>query len=416
MKKIYTGIDIGSDTIKIVVSEIYKNKLNVLASSVVSSEGVKKGLIVEAELVTKAIKNGLKEIEGMIGLKIDKVVASVPSYFAEFMLVDGYTTINNDNKEVNGNDIVRALQSCVYNKLNPGRELVTVIPLEFILDDKTGIRDPKGFVGTKLGVKAVMITSPKKNIYSVVSILESVGLEVTDITFNAIGDYCEFRNVETDTCVGAIINIGAHTTNVSIFNKGVMIKSEILDIGGKNIDNDIAYIYKLDKIVAKEIKETFAVANKRLASVNEIYETTNLMGQLLKLNQYEISEVVSSRIIEILKLAKKQINVLTNKEISYIMITGGISEMPGFQLVVEEILGKKAYTMDMNSIGIRKNALSSVSGIIRYFYEKLILRGKEYSMFSKEQEEELVSTKKRLLNFSNNSVIGKVFGYFFDNN
>jgi cell division ATPase FtsA len=129
-----------------------------------------------------------------------------------------------------------------------------------------------------------------------------------------------------------------------------------------------------------------------------------------------MAEVVSSRLIEILKLAKKQINILTNKEISYIMITGGVTEIPGFQLLVDEILGKNVGVMNVNTVGVRKNAFSTVAGIIKYFHEKLNLRGKEYSMFSKEQEEDLISTKRRLLNFSNNSVLGKVFGYFFDNN
>jgi cell division protein FtsA len=416
MRRIYTGIDIGSDTIKMIVCEAYKNKYNVLATSSVKSNGVKKGLIVNAEEVIVSIKNCIKGIEEMLGVKIEKVIATVPSYFSNFILVEGYTTITNEEKAVTGNDIVRALQACVYNKLSGDRELVTIIPLEFQLDDKKGIKDPKGLIGSKLEAKAVMVTTPKKNIYSVVSVLENVGLEVVDITFGAIGDYFELCSAKTDASVGAIINIGDETTNVSIFNKGIIIKNEVLNIGGKNIDNDLAYIYKLSTDDAKIIKERFAVASNRYAQVNEIYNVVNLQNEELKLNQYEVSEVVMSRIIEILKLAKKQINLLTNKEINYKMVTGGVTEIPGFHLIMEEILGKDSIVANSTTIGIRHNRYSSLFGIVKYFNDKLNLRGKEYSMFNNEQVQDLISTKKRLINFSNDSVMGKVFSYFFDNN
>lgn len=416
MKKIYTGIDIGSDSIKMMICEEYKNKFNVLATSSKKSKGIKKGLIVNAEEVTPVILECIKELELMVGVKIDKVIACVPSYFAHFSLVDGYSTITNQEREVKGNDIVRAMQASVYNKLPEDRELVSIVPIEFSVDDEKGIKEPKGKVGTKLGVKAVMVTTPKKNVYSIVSIMESIGIEVTDITISSIGDYALFKTATTESTIGALINIGAETTNVAIFNRGIIIKNEVIELGGKNIDNDLAYIYKIDKEDAKDLKEKFAVANKRYADINETYNVTNLYNEKLTLNQYEVSEVVMSRIIEILKLSKKQINLLTNKEISYIIVTGGVSELVGFHLIVEEVLGKIAIVGNIKTIGARHNKYSSVYGILKHFHEKLVLRGKEYSMFSREKQEDLVSTKKKLINFSNDSLIGKVFGYFFDNN
>ena len=123
-----------------------------------------------------------------------------------------------------------------------------------------------------------------------------------------------------------------------------------------------------------------------------------------------------SRIVEILKLAKKQINLLTNKEINYIIVTGGVSELPGFDLMAEEILGQNTIVGNIKMLGIRHNKYSSVMGIIKYFIYKLSFRDKEYSMFNDEQADDLLSTRKRILNIPNDSVIGKVFGYFFDNN
>jgi cell division protein FtsA len=175
MKKIYTSIDIGSDTIKILVGEIFKGKLNVLAVSSVLAKGIKKGLIVDANEAIVSIRRAITEIEGKLGVKIDKVIASIPAYFASYQVVDGYSTITNDEHKVTGNDIVRVLQTCVYNKLPIDHELVTIMPQSFSIDNKGGIKDPKGLVGNKLYIKAMMVTTPRKNVYSVVSMMESLG-------------------------------------------------------------------------------------------------------------------------------------------------------------------------------------------------------------------------------------------------
>lgn len=415
MKRIYTSIDIGSDTIKVLVAEILKNKPNVLAVSLVKSKGIKKGLIIDANEAIASIRQALSDIEAKMGVKIDKVIACVPPYYATYTIIEGYSTITNPEHKVANDDIVRALQASVYNKMLPDQELVTIMPMEFIIDNKGGIKDPKGLVGNKLTVKSMMITIPKKNVYSVVSLMESLGLEVTDINFGPLGDYYEYRNKDTDKLTGAIINIGDQITDVAIFEKGIIVNSEVIQLGGKNVDNDLAYIYKLTREDGKKLKETFAVAHKQFAQANEVYEILDINRKEVRINQYELSEVVMSRLLEILKLAKKQTSLLTNNEISYIIITGGISEMPGMAALVGEVFGKETRIGNIETIGIRDNKYATVSGMIKYFHEKLNLRGKEYSMLNGASEEDLVSPRKKGLNISNDSILGKIFGYFFDN-
>jgi cell division protein FtsA len=415
MKRIYTSIDIGSDTIKMLVGEMYRGKLSVLAVSCVKSKGIKKGLIVDANETIVSLRQVIAEVEGKLGVKIDKVMANIPAYFTEYATVTGYSSINNEDKKVYSNDIVRTLQSCVYNKLKANQELVTIMPVDFSVDNKKGLKDPKGLVCNKLSAKAVLVTTTKKNVYSIISIMESLGIEVTDINIGPIADYYEFRNKEIDKAITAIVNIGAETTTVSVFDKGIILNSEIIPIGGKNIDNDISYVFKIDRDEANRLKETFALSNKQYAQVHEVYEVLNINKRELKINQYELSEVVMSRMMEILKLAKKQTSLLTNKEINYIIITGGMTEIPGMSTLVGELFGRETRLGNIETIGIRDNKYSTVSGMIKYFHDKLNLRGKEYSMFNKEKQEDLVSPKRKILNISNDSVLGKVFGYFFDN-
>ena len=412
MKHVYTSIDIGSDTIKLIVCELYKNKLNLLAASSVKSKGIKKGLITDVEEASTSIKQAFNEIEDMLGIRIKKVIATIPSYFAEFSMVKGEVQIQSENTVVTGIDVRNVLDIAMKSKLNPNKEMVTIIPIDFHVDGKT-MKDPKGFAGTILGVRAILATTPQKNIYSVVSLLEGIGVEVVDILLNGIGDMYAFKNKENDEKVGALINIGAETTSISIYNKGIIVKNSIIGMGGQNIDNDLAYMYKIDLKMASKMKEKFLFAHKIYANPSDHFELTNVNGEKIVINRLEASEVVMSRVEEILTLARKEISILTEKPVEYILVTGGVSNSAHFEYVVSDILGKSASIGNVKLLGIRNNKYSSVVGNIVYFVHKLKLEGNEYSMIRNNDMELLSSTKRNVINISNETMLGKVFGYFF---
>ena len=409
MKHIYTSVDIGSDSIKVVTSELFKGKLNLLAASSVKSKGIKKGLITDVNSATMSLQKAISEVENMLGIKIKKVITTIPSYFAEFTKIDGEIKINNENKMVTGDDVVKVLGQAVRGKISSTKEMVTIVPIDFSVDSKTGIKDPKGLTGNTLRTRAILITTPKKNIYSVVGLIEAIGIEVVDISLNSIGDINALKNKGMEEKIGAIINIGAETTTVSVYNKNILIKTSIIGMAGRDIDNDISYMYKIDPEVAKKIKEKFALAHKKYASSSEIYE---LPGHK-NIEQLEVSTIAMSRIEEILTLAKKELLELTNRQMEYIIITGGVSNMSHFELVAENIFGKDVIIGNVRLIGISNNKYSSAVGNIVYFINKLKIKGKNYTMVSDTDMEILSSTKKSLINVSNESMLGKVFGYFF---
>lgn len=413
MKHIYTSIDIGSDAIKLIVCELYKNKLNLLAASSVKSKGIKKGLITDVESASTSVKKAFNEIEDMLGISIKKVIASIPSYFAEFSMIKGEVTIKGEDSVITGDDVVKVLKVAMQSKLNSDNEMVTIIPIDFNVDDKKGIKSPKGLVGTKLGVRAILAMTPKKNIYSVVSLLEGIGVEVVDISLGCVGDIYSFKTKEMNEKIGAIINVGSETTSVSLYNKGIIVKNSIIGMGGANIDYDLAYMYKLDILEAKKMKEKFALAHKMYASSNDNYETTNIDGEKIVIKQLEASEIVMSRIEEILTLARKEISILTEKKIEYIMVTGGVSSSSHFEYIVTDILGKNASIGNVKLLGIRNNKYSSTVGNIVYFIQKQKLRGQEITMISNSDMELLSSTKRNVINISSETMLGKVFGYFF---
>lgn len=379
MRKIYTSIDIGSDTIKFVVGELYNKNINILSSNTIKTKGVRKGLIFDPNLTINAIKDGIKEINSDLGVEIKKVIVNVPNYNAKFMFVTGSVEINDEEEIVTTEDINKVIKNSVYSKLAIDYELVTVLPVEFILDGEV-VDKPVQKKGKKLELKGIMISVPKKNIYSVLNVVEGAGLEVVEITLSGLADYFEVKNVNTDKKVGAIINLGHETTTVSVINKGKLMNTETIQLGGLNIEKDLSYIFGINIFDARVLKEKFASSHKRFCQLNDVYEIKNTLGELIKINQLEASEVVMSRLREILELAKKQILLLTKQSIGYIILTGGLTEIKAFKNLAFEIFGKGVIIYSMDTLGVRDNKYVTSLGMIKYFCDKMDMRGREYSM------------------------------------
>ena len=148
-------------------------------------------------------------------------------------------------------------------------------------------------------------------------------------------------------------------------------------------------------------------------NLNDVYELKNDMNEIVKLNQLEVTEVVMSRMTEILEFAKKQIFLLTKKDIQYIILTGGLTEIKSFKNLVYEILGKDVIIYSMDEIGIRDNKYTTVMGMVKYLDAKMTIRGRDYSMISQEEEELLLTPdeKKR----KEKVVVSKIFKGFIRN-
>ena len=124
MKEIISSLDIGSSTVKLVVCEVYKNETNVLAVSEVKSKGIKKGLIVNPEETLISLREVFSRCEDMLNIKVNKVLLTIPSYYAEFLMTEAKIDITNEDGIIDGDDIVNVLQTCVYNKIPNNKELV----------------------------------------------------------------------------------------------------------------------------------------------------------------------------------------------------------------------------------------------------------------------------------------------------
>lgn len=406
MKHIYTSLDIGSDSIKIAVCELYQNKLNLLAATSVKARGIKRGLITDVDKASKCIKEAFNDISDMVGFRVDKVIASVPSYLAEYSIIKGSIDLDSSSS-ITSRDVMESLEVALFTKKLEGKEMVTVLPIDFKVNDDMAIKDPVGLRGNKLSTRAVLVSVPKKNVYSVLGLLEHIGIEVVDISINNIGDMYSFKNKNFEDKVSAIINIGSDTTSISIYNKSVIVKSTIINIGGKNIDESIAEYFNIDVYVARKLKHKYALASKKHARSNDFIECKDTSGGSIKINQYELSEVVEDNIKEILNLSKNELNTLTSKRIDYIIITGGMSNIAAFEYASYDIFGENINIGSMKMIGVRNNKYSSVVGNIVYFISKLKLKGQNYTMIDDGEDTRSISDAP-------DSTLGKIFGYFFN--
>ena len=414
MRRIIAGLDIGTNELKLVVGEILKNKLNVLACVDVKSQGIKKGYVVNPESASVAFLELFKKAETVVGLPINKVITVIPSLYAECYLSEGSVVIKNEDFLITNKDILRVMQKMVGNDMPINRELVTVLPAGFRVNDGEVIANPLNMMGEKLSGKGIVVTVPKKNIDNIKFCLRKVNVEVVDVVISSLADYSILASKEDDEKIGALVNIGEDETCVSIFNRGILTNLEMIDIGSSNIDNDISYVYKINKEDSRYIKEHLCFATCRLAQPNESYSLTDNHGEQVKINQYDASEIAESRLNEIMNLIKKQINLLTKKQISYIIVTGGITELQDFDIMLENHFNGIAHVGQVKVIGARNNKYSSAVGIIEYYNKRLKLRNSEFSIFNIEEQEELGGIGKKL-NISDHSLLGKLFGYFFDN-
>ena len=163
MRKILAGIDLGSDTLKLVVGEYFKGRVNVLAVATVPSKGINSGFVTNPNELIMKLRELFKKGEELIGLPITKVIATIPSNDVKFHMNEGYTTIEEEIGMVRSIDIIRSMQASAYNQVEDNEEIATIMPIHFKVDDEK-VLEPIGKQGKKCSVKTIFTTVPKKNV------------------------------------------------------------------------------------------------------------------------------------------------------------------------------------------------------------------------------------------------------------
>lgn len=411
MGSIYTGIDLGTDSIKICVVEKMRKGFKLLASVASPSSYIEGGEITNTKGCVEELKKALTSINDMLGIKINKAICLLNPVNLRMDIIEGSSQVL-DPESISGVDISNLLNNAINDIDLEDNELVTSTPINFIIDGDRKVKDPKGLMGNRLDSKIVISSINKSSLYRVLEVLKLAGVDTVDICFKSTGDYYVMKNNNLDNQTGAIINIGEKSSNISIFNKGIQIKNSTINMGSLNVDKDISYIYNLNLDTARDLKENFSYATHDDADDGETETVIDKESNKKVINQLELSKVVEARMKDILNLCSNEIKNLTNRKISYIIVTGGLSEIKGMDHLIDIYYGNIGILCYINVTGIRHNKYSSVLGGCMYFDDKLSFREKSYNMVTDEDISEIVSIDGDVT-YSNN-IISRVFGHFFD--
>lgn len=414
MREIISSIDIGSNSIKLVVGEFFGKRLHILSASKVETKGIERGRIVDEKSVVESIEEAIQDTEKMLGAKIQKCVLGINMLSSRINKSANAITIKSEDHIITSNDVQNLISKCADGKVPEDYVLVSVLPIEFTIDGDKKVTHPVGETSENLGLKAVVVSSPKDYVSDLLDIVNKAGLKVLDVVPNAVSDYYAFATKTTEETDGAIVNLGSQNCTVSIFEHSVLTNTATFKNGGSYVINDISYITKIDEADAKAIYKDIVLASSHLANPNEYRIVKTFENEEIKLDQYEMSEIASSRIVEILNLVKKQINILTKREISYIIVSGGLTELRDFNFVLSDVFGREASIGKLNLIGARDNSFSSTVGALKLYKERLELRGKFVSILSQDDLDDM-TRGEREENSNGNTLLSKVFGYFFDN-
>ena len=413
MRKIMSSLDIGYASIKFIVAEMNKKKLYVLTSSIVNNDAIKKDMTIDYDILEAIIKKILSDTKEKLGIEIKKTLLTIPSDSASFTINKAKIDIKNEDNLVTTDDMIKVVNLSGKNVVQDNMELVNITPLYYTLDDSSRTDIPVNTFSKTLEVQSIITSSRKDDVYKYLRVLDNLGVSVVDISYDVVGNYYALKNEDMDTTCGVIIDIGYLSTSVSAYNKGVLVNTIKIKVGSLNVLKDISYVYKIPLSSAKEVYKKLGLGSSKNASNLEKMELKDNSGDKLIINQVNLSEIIESRVNEILSMAKKQINTLTKRKISYIICTGGIANIGDFDLNVLEIFGKNARVGYINTIGIRDTRYASTLGLIKWYDYNAKLKNYDYSILSLEEQEEF-SREESEAKASSNSIIGKVFDYFFE--
>ena len=413
MRKIMSSLDIGYASIKFIVAEIKGKKLYILTSSIINNDAVKKDMTIDYDILEAIIKKLLSDAKEKLGIEIKKTLLTIPTDSASFTINRARIDIKNEDNLITTDDMIKVVNLSGENVVQDNMELVNITPLYYTLDDSSKTDIPVNTFSRSLEVKSIITSSRKEDVYKYLRVLDNLGVSVVDISYDVVGNYFAFKTDDMDTTCGVIIDIGYLSTSISVYNKGVLVNTLKIKVGSLNVLKDISYIYKISLESAKEVYKRLGLGSSKNANNLEKIELKDNNGDKLIINQVNLSEIIESRVQEILSMAKKQINTLTKRQISYIICTGGIANIGDFDLNVLEVFGKNARVGYINIIGIRDTRYASTLGLIKWYDYNAKLKNYDYSILSLEEQEEF-SREESEAKTSSNSIIGKVFDYFFE--
>lgn len=333
-QQILTGIDIGTSKICALIAGVKEEgTYEVKGLGLVPSHGLKKGLVIDIDETVQSIRKAVEKAEQMAGLKIEEAVIGIAGSHITSLNSHGVVAVSDEDREIRQEDVKRVIEASRIISLPPDREIIHVIPREFIVDGCRGIKDPCGMSGKRLEVESHIVSGSAASIQNLVKSVTRADLKVVKLILEPLAASLAVLSYDEMELGVALVDIGGGTTDLAIFKEGSILFTSVLPIGGDHLTNDLAIGLRTPLSSAEKIKKTYGSASQELAEKIENILVLSTSGEEeRRSNGRELLAIIEPRIHEIISLVKKELYDSTFLELlpAGMVVTGGGSLMYGF--------------------------------------------------------------------------------------
>jgi len=329
---IIVGLDIGTTKICAVVGEIAGADINIIGIGTHPSIGLRKGVVINIESTVESIKKAVEEAELMAGCEISSVCAGIAGGHITGFNSRGIVAIK--GSEITENDVQRVIDAARAVAIPMDREVIHVLPQEFIVDDESGIQNPVGMAGVRLEAKIHIVTGAVASAHNIVKCANRSGLDVCDIVLESLASGEAVLTDEEKQLGTALLDLGGGTTDLAIFSGKNIKHTFVLALGGNNLTNDIAVGLRAPQVEAEKIKKKYGTC------IDDTIEGAGMGGrEPRKLPRQILGEIIEPRMEEIFELTYREIYRagMENAIPSGFVLTGGTALLDGVTEVAESI-------------------------------------------------------------------------------
>ncbi|MBP9111939.1 MAG: cell division protein FtsA [Polyangiaceae bacterium] len=338
--EIVVGLDIGTTKVCAIVGEVSEEGITILGKGDVPCRGLRKGIVSNIDWTVRAMKEAIEIAQNMAGVEIRTVYAGISGSHVRSQASDGVAAIGGG--EVSRADVERVLEGARAIPVDADRQILHVLPREFVVDAQDGIRDPIGMSGVRLGCKVNLVTAATSCVQNVIRCAERCGLTVADVVLQPLASAEAVLSEDEKEIGAAVIDIGGGTTDIILFLDGGIAHVSVIPVGGNNITNDIAAGLRTPVAEADRLKRLSGCALGRLVGEEEEIEVPGVGGHTSrKMSRRVLSDIIEPRVEEILAVVRKRLEDTGMLEhlSAGVVLTGGASLLEGMTEFAEEILG-----------------------------------------------------------------------------
>ncbi|BCG45744.1 Cell division protein FtsA [Citrifermentans bremense] len=332
------GLDIGTTKICAIVGNLTEDGIDIVGIGTSPSKGLRKGVVINIESTVAAIKKAIEEAELMAGCEIKSVYAGIAGGHIKGFNSQGVIAIK--NREVSTEDVKRVIEAAKAIAIPMDREVIHILPQEFIIDDQDGIREPLGMSGVRLEAKVHIVTGAVASAQNIVKSCNRAGLEVADIVLEQLSSSEAVLSADEKELGVALVDIGGGTTDIAIFVDGAIKHTSVLSLGGNHLTNDIAVGLRTPMAEAERIKQKYGCCLSSLVGKDETIEVPSVGGRKPRiLSRQLLCEILEPRVEEIFTLVNREIvkSGLEDSIASGVVVTGGSTILEGMPELAEQI-------------------------------------------------------------------------------